>query len=367
MYKNFISAAVTGCLAVLLFLAGNAVVSFPAFAEDGRMAPEFMNAKREFLQLRPESSKEFSRRYVLNERGVAERVHISYRNGERGLLVYRPDATRQSFQVWFANKKIKRSEVYDSTGGIVVSGVFYRTDGSLIWQVRLSSDGEEVTRDSFYKDGKVFLQSRLNLKNGKGTSTFFHHNARGWIQFDTDNSQWGFSAVRIWDLQGRLRGEGVVGTPEVGNEQRLFLHRFDEKGQRQFTQHYMRDRLNANLMTNGLPDKKLELSVVTFIEYDQEGRNPKRTVEVNPPGKLGPHSIFRVIQLNEDGSYQWRFVRYNRSVYLIQDYRADNSLVSYRYLWDDSVKEQILDEHFQKPVDDLEKVFEVWKIHESVQ
>lgn len=311
---------------------------------------------RQYLELRPQNSNEFSRRHIRDADGQEKEIQISYRNGDKARVLYRKDGSAISYQSWFANGKIKKTAHFDDTGTIVISGSEVRADGSLLWQtVRTGLALLQTT--SYYRDGSVFVKTTLNQSSQSGLTQVFHSNGKAWMEFQLSENAFGFDLFRRWTVDGKLEQTGSV-VPDSEGRTIFFLRFYHANEKLKAIQWIYRQHSSGPLLEHGKPTKNIKIQARRIEIYGEDGTKlntiiyqlnnpqhvPERVDVHNPDGSqlskyFSETGVLRYLQeTNADGSYNWR--SYPRATDKSEDYPRDyqvftNPLVDALKTWRD--------------------------------
>ena len=182
------SIVLTSGFLSLLVLAASAVWIWPspAPAAGATVFSSSLHQPRppkQYTELMPESSPEFSRTHITDGAGLELEIRIVYRNGNRAVLLLAASGkVREERLTGIAGNLLKEAK-FAADGKTVVSGFERRaSDGSLLWKTESYDNGNIVSTEVFQRDGSVFARIKQDVSAKTRQATFFYANGQPMIE-----------------------------------------------------------------------------------------------------------------------------------------------------------------------------------------
>lgn len=134
------------------------------------------------FEMSDEATGEYSRRHATRSDGVRWKTDIVYHNGSKGLITYRTDGTRATFEVVTADGWKRTQVTFDAKGVFAVGGFELRGDKTKKWEAETLPSGQ-VKTVTYWQDGKtVFAESVRTMAGDVVNTTFYQQNGVLWAQ-----------------------------------------------------------------------------------------------------------------------------------------------------------------------------------------
>lgn len=137
--------------------------------------------RREQIEVRPVDSGETIRRHIFDAQGIETETQIEYANGDKGVMLLRPDGTVSRFTVNKPNGKLKFDKFAAPDGKTVIAGKQMRDDDTVIFtwdQFNLPAGSVRLT--AYWWDGKRIFAEQISHADGSVEAIYTRKNGKRW-------------------------------------------------------------------------------------------------------------------------------------------------------------------------------------------
>ena len=137
--------------------------------------------RKEKTELMPESSGEFSRKFVTDEYDRQIELHINYRNGDVNSQLFHTSGKLKEETLKTKNGLVKQHRQYARDGKTLVAGKEARSDGTAKWELVTNPDGSTSKTTYWYDGTRVFSVEKV-AKDGSLEQSFFRKDGSLWVK-----------------------------------------------------------------------------------------------------------------------------------------------------------------------------------------
>jgi hypothetical protein len=310
------------------------------------------------IELMPATSPEYLERHFPGPDGKDLRTEIDYRNGDRGVKVFRKDNTLDDWTITFSAGDARLHVVYAKDGKQVVFGYEFRADRTLKWQAS-NQNGVASVRTFYYDGTTVFSVVDRKIGNDVQDARYFRKDGKPWLhQVGSLVAGSNPQLEEVWDKDGN---ELYKRTATSTDGKTVDVTYFRPDGTAQFTQHWVTVTYSGYGGYGGYEDYYPSSNTVikAIDEFEADGKTVTRRIVSSDDGS----AVESLSVFSADGTSVLYTVKDKEIAHVLKKDK-DGSVVQDSDVKPGSVKYEIADE-LKKALPTAPKPADYWKSLET--